>query len=181
MAADTATPAAAGDAPHAGEAQALPRTSPTEQAVTDLLYSYGHGLSWKEKVAYIGVCLTQCAQAETPVEHVIGHGMYIRKMKIPARTVFIGRPHTVGHEVSLLKGAVIVINETGKVQYHAPKTIHTVPGYQMVVYTLTDIECQTVHPNPTYSHDLDALEAAAFESADDMRALGESVARRLLQ
>jgi hypothetical protein len=137
-------------------------------------------LSWKEKVAFVGLRLLQLPQAGTSVEHSFGHGLYIRKMTIPARTVFLGRPHRHGHECTLLSGSVVLITPEGKRQIDAVKTIHTVPGFLMVLYALTDVVGQTVHPNPTDSHDTQALEDDIFESVESMVALGHQVAQGLL-
>lgn len=138
------------------------------------------GLTWKEKVAFVGVTMLGGAHdAPLPVEHSIGRGLYIRKLRIPAGKVFIGRGHKVGHEVTLLSGAVILITEHAQRELGAVKTIHTSPGYHVVCYTLTDIEAQTVHPNPTNSYDLAALEAEIFEPVAALTELGHAVARRL--
>lgn len=137
-------------------------------------------LSWKEKIAYLGVLFEQLPPSACPVEHVLGaHGRYVRKMNIPAGTMFLGREHLHGHECSLLKGSVILITEEGKRQVDAVTTLHTRPGFHMVIYALTDIEAQTVHPNPTNSRDIDALEAEIFGPIDELRRLGLAVQERL--
>lgn len=136
-------------------------------------------LTWKEKIAYLGVQFAKLPQSECPLDHVIGHGLYIRKMSIPANTLFLGREHRHGHEVTLLSGSVILVSPEGRHQIDAPKTIHTRPGYHMVVYTLTDITAQTVHPNPGNSCDLEALELDAFHTADELTELGLIVAGQL--
>lgn len=171
MEADTLTPTA--DGSRQSEGHAVPEKA---LSVWERLPEH---LSWREKVAYLGVGFAEGPQVECPIEHVFGHGLYIRKMKIPAGTLFLGRPHRHGHEVTLLKGSVILITEAGKRQVDATTTVHTSPGYCMVVATLTDIEAQTVHANPGNSEDLDALELDAFEPADSMHELGMRVAGQM--
>lgn len=137
-------------------------------------------LTWKEKIAYLGVqMMSDLPHRDCPVEHVFGHGLYIRKMTIPAGTIFLGREHLKGHAVSLLKGSVILITPDSKQRIDAVTTVHTTPGYHMVVYTLTDIKAQTVHPNPEHSFDVKALEDAIFGPVEELRALGLTVQARL--
>jgi hypothetical protein len=138
-------------------------------------------LSWKEKIAYLGVQF-QKSDLKAPkclVDHLLGHGKYVRTIRIPAHTLFLGREHIRGHEVSLLVGSVILITPEGKKVMEAPITVHTVPGYHMVVYTLTDIEAQSVHANPGDALDAEALESAYFEPADKLYQLGLQVDERL--
>lgn len=132
-------------------------------------------LPWKEKISWIGLKLSEGESSSCPVTHEFGHGLYIRRMHIPARTLFIGRSHIVGHECTLLSGSVIWIWDGGRKQMDAVKTVHTTPGFNMVVYALTDIEAQTVHSNPTNSEDIIALEDGIFEPSHVMRGLGERV------
>jgi hypothetical protein len=137
-------------------------------------------LSWKEKIAYLGVQFKRLPQqSECPVEHIFGHGKYIRHITIPARTLFLGRGHIHGHECTLLSGSVILITPTEKQVKHAVTTVHTTPGYHMVVYALTDVEAQTVHPNPTNSTNAETLEADIFESVDALYQLGIKVEQNL--
>lgn len=49
----------------------------------------------------------------------------------------------------------------------------------MVAYVLTDVVCRTLHPNPTESRDVDAMEADAFEPVGSLVALGECVGERI--
>jgi hypothetical protein len=154
------------------QTQTGPEVIPWDRLPTDL--------SWKEKIAFLGVQFAHVLASECPVEHIIGHGSYIRKMTIPAGTVFLGREHLQGHEVTLLKGSVVLITPETKRQVDAITTLHTTPGFYMVVYTLTDVEAQTVHPNPHNSCDVVALEAQIFGPAEELRQLGLAVEERLL-
>lgn len=137
-------------------------------------------IPWNEKVAWLGVQLESIAADPCPVTHQFGHGLYIRHMHIPARTLFVGRAHLVGHECTLLSGSVLWLRPDGYKRMDAVKTVHTVPGFHMVVYCLTDVEAQTVHENPYNSEDIPTLEDAIFQSSEDMRAMGLSVQARLV-
>jgi hypothetical protein len=129
-------------------------------------------LSWKEKLAYIGVDMLAGPQIEAPVMHFFQPGWYIREMFIPAGTLFIGREHRHGHECQLVKGTVLHITETGRQEITAPFTMHSTPGYQMVLQTLTDVIGRTVHPNVGDARDIDLLEDHIFRTLDEFKALG---------
>lgn len=129
-------------------------------------------LTWKEKLAFIGVDLLSQPQTDTPVMHFFQPGWYIREMYIPADTVFLGREHRLGHECQLVSGTVLHITEQGRREVTAPFTMRSTPGYQMVLQALTDVIGRTVHPNPGNSRDIDALEEDIFRSVDEFKALG---------
>ena len=136
-------------------------------------------LTWKEKLAYIGVELLEQPQVETPVMHFFQPGWYIREMFIPAGTLFIGRGHRHGHECQLLSGTVLHITETERREVTAPFTMHSTPGYQMVLQAITDVLGRTVHPNPGNSRDIDMLEDDIFHSVDEFKMLGHMAHAKL--
>ena len=132
-------------------------------------------LTWTNKVAYLTHQFLKLEQTECPVEHIFEGDKYIREMTIPAGTLFLGRTHRHGHEVQLLKGSVIHVTEHGKFPVDAYHSVHTTPGYNMVAYIVTDVVCRSVHPNPTGSRDIQALEDDAFESVEALNLLGKSI------
>lgn len=136
-------------------------------------------LTWKEKIAYLTHQFLTMEQTECPVEHLFEHQLYVRDMRIPRGTLFLGRAHRHGHVCQLLEGTVIQLTQAGRRIVEAPFEVFTTPGFHMVLYALTDILGRTVHANPTESRDTDALEADIFESVDALRELGASVHARL--
>jgi hypothetical protein len=136
--------------------------------------------SWSDKLAYLTYRFLTMEQTACPVTHHFEPGRYIREMHIPADTLFIGRPHTHGHEVQLISGVVIHLHEGRRILIDKPVSVVTPPGYQMAAYTLTDVVARTVHPNPNESRDVDALENEAFGAVELLRARGEQIARELL-
>jgi len=138
-------------------------------------------LNWNEKLAYLTHQFLTMEQTGCPLKHRFEKGLYIREIEIPAETVIIGRIHRHGHVCQLLKGDLVLIHRGGTREgFRAPSQIMTEPGYQMVVYAVTDVVAQTVHPNPTEERDIDKLEAEIFESREDLLRLGELVNERLL-
>lgn len=137
-------------------------------------------LSWEQKIEYLAHQFMQLPQQETPVEHSFEAGWYIRTMKIPADTFFLGRRHTLGHEVILAAGEVVQITPSGNHHLVAPSTIHSTPGFHAVFYAITDVIGITRHPNPTESRDTLALENAYFEPAELMAERGRLHHERVL-
>jgi hypothetical protein len=142
--------------------------------------SLPRSLTWREKIAWLGLRLSEGPQSPCPIEHTFGHGLYIRRMTIPAGTLFLGRAHLKGHQCALLSGSLIWILPKAKRYIEAPMTVVTEPGFHMVLYALTDVVGQTSHPNPTDSTDVEALEATIFEPAQALRELGMAVDQRLV-
>jgi hypothetical protein len=100
-------------------------------------------------------------------------------MFIPGETLFLGRPHTYGHKCELVSGKVLHITEDAKRIIEAPFSLHTTPGYQMVLYTMSDVVGRTYHPNPTEERDTQKLEDDIFGSVEDLKKLGALVAGRI--
>lgn len=139
------------------------------------------GLTWSDKLAYLTHEFHKLPQLEAPVTHHFEDGLYIREMTIPKDALFIGRPHIHGHECQLAQGRILHITEHARMPLEAPFAIHTTPGYQMVLYALTDVVGRTVHPNPTNSRDIAALELDIFESVELLRERGQEIARTYLE
>jgi hypothetical protein len=138
-------------------------------------------MPWKYKLAYLVHKFSQMPQSECPVEHRFDGDEYIREMRIPAGTLFIGRVHNHGHLVQLVAGDVVNITEVGKQALSAPFEFHSAPGYQAVFYAVTDVVGRTVHKNPLGLTDWKLLEDRDFDSLESLLARGQMVAGKLLE
>jgi hypothetical protein len=136
-------------------------------------------ISWKNKVALLTYETSKLKQTECPVTHIFEPGRYIREMRIPQGTLFFGREHLLGHECQLNEGALTLVAPDGKFTFTGFASIHSKPGFHSVFYTLTDCVCRTVHPNPSDSRDIDALEKTIFGSAQDLIEKGRLVSDSL--
>jgi hypothetical protein len=133
-------------------------------------------LTWKEKVAYVTHQMLKQEQVSAPLVHRFEQGLYIREIRIPAGVLLVGRVHRHGHVCQLLEGSLILVHREGcREALTAPSEILTLPGYQMVLYTVTDVLAQTVHPNPTGERDIQRLEEDIFESAESVKELGAAL------
>lgn len=138
------------------------------------------GLTFKEKLAYLGFKFAEISEGPTcPVTHHFVPGLYIREMFIPAETLFIGRPHTFGHRCELVSGKVLLITEEAKTHLEAPAELWSKPGFMMCLYAKTDVVGRTYHPNPDERRDTEAMESEIFGSIAELVALGEQVRAKI--
>jgi hypothetical protein len=138
----------------------------------------GREISWREKLALLSSEVAEHAQIECPVEHVFADGKYVRRIHIPKGTLFIGRPHRRGHLCRLEAGSLIQFVEGAKIERHPGDSLQTVPGYQVVLYSLSDVIGATVHTD-NGERDIEKLEAEIFEPKTWFTELGVSVKRAL--
>jgi hypothetical protein len=132
------------------------------------------GVTWADKIAYLSYTLRN--DRDCPVTHKFEPGWYVREISIPAQTYFIGRVHVEGHICRLVKGRILHITEEEKIIRNAPFTMHTTKGYQVVLYTYTDVVGCTYHSNPEDFHDIDKLESLIFEPAKSVLDRGKLIA-----
>ena len=137
-------------------------------------------LKWADKLAILTYRFSKLDQSPTPVEHHFEKGLYIRTIRIPADTLFLGRVHTVGHKCELVSGRVMHITEHERRIVEAPFSMVTTPGYQMVLYAFTDVIGRTVHLNEEESRDMAALERDFAEPASALWERGRDLDQRLI-
>jgi hypothetical protein len=138
-------------------------------------------MDWKYKVAYLAHKLHAPDQVEAPVKHVIDGDEYIREVRYPADTIIIGRTHINGHLVQLVSGTVVNVTEAGQQELSGPFEFDSVPGYQVVCYTLTEIVARTVHKNPLGLTDWQQLEDRDFVPAAAILERGKMVEAKLIE
>lgn len=125
-------------------------------------------LSWSDRIALFAYAMSQQPDAKQSdddafkLKHMFRGDWYIREMSLPEGFVFVGRIHKQGHMVKLIDGSVSVRTEHSLIQHFAPDVLHTVPGFQMVVYAHVNIVAQSWHHNPSHCRDIAALENEFF-------------------
>lgn len=121
-------------------------------------------LPWSQAIELCAQKLLTMEQTECKLTHLFEGSLYIREIRIPAETYFIGRIHKEGHVCQLLEGSLVLIHAPGVHEcFSAPSEIVTLPGYQMALYTVTDCVARTLHPNPRQERDPVLLETQFFE------------------
>ena len=101
-------------------------------------------------------CMLDMPQAECPVVHHFGPGLYIREMTAAAGTLIIGHAHKGEHMNILLKGKVRILNELGVPEVlEAPAVFIAKPG-RKIALVLEDMVWQNIYA--TTETDLDKID-----------------------
>lgn len=132
---------------------------------------------WVDKLAYLTWKLSALPQLECPLEHIFDGDTYTREIRLSKGAVLIGRPHLQGHDCRLIEGKVVHITEHMSREVEAPFSMRSTPGYQMVIYALTDVVASTIHPVGE-ERDVQKLEAALFGSLEDLKEKGRIIHER---
>lgn len=97
-------------------------------------------------------------QAECPVVHHFGPGIYIREVTLPAGTLAIGHAQKYDHLNIMITGSVAMVDEDGQTKVLvAPMIFVGKPG-RKVGYVIETCVWQNVYPNPSDERDVDVLE-----------------------
>lgn len=114
-------------------------------------------------------------QADCPVKHHFGPGVYIREVLLPAGTYVIGHRHNSPHVNVMLAGRLTLINNDGThTELTAPQTFVSGAG-RKIAYIHEDVRWQNIYA--TEETDVETLEAQlldksmAYEDAERAKAL----------
>lgn len=103
-------------------------------------------------------------QAECPVTHHFGPGIYIRELRMKAGTFAIGHRQKHQHMNVLLKGKVLMLQNDGTTtEVYAPMTFVGQPGRKMG-YVLEDVVWQNIYA--TKVQDVPTLEDMFLDKSD---------------
>ncbi len=138
-------------------------------------------LSWEEKVALLTYRMSLLPQTAAPVTHTLAPTLYMREMRIRAGTMVVGRKHLKGHTIYLASGSAVLITNEGRVTFRAPSMLTTAAGDYTVACTLEDCLIRTLHPNPSKTLDLQALENEWFGDATEAISHGKHLQEALCQ
>lgn len=118
--------------------------------MNELAYLGGLGVDKAEQL------MLQHPQAECPVIHRYGPGVYIRELHMKAGTFAIGHRQKKDHINLLLQGAVLMVNEDGSTkELRAPLFFIGPPG-RKIGYVLEDMVWQNIYA--TTETDVNKLE-----------------------
>lgn len=103
-------------------------------------------------------------QADAPVVHYFGPGIYIREVTIPAGVLAIGHAQRFEHMNVMLKGRVTMLNDNGTTtELVAPMVFVGRPG-RKIGYVHEDMVWQNIYA--TTETDIEKLEATFLEKSD---------------
>jgi hypothetical protein len=110
--------------------------------------------------------LLSLPQAECPVIHHFGPGVYIREVTIPQGAIAMGHKQRHEHLNIVLKGSVAMIGDDGQVKViSAPAIFVGKPG-RKVGGCIEECTWHNVYPNPDNCRDIEELEARWFDKTD---------------
>lgn len=112
----------------------------------------------------LAVAMLELPQAECPVTHHFGPGVYIRTVSFKAGDFLIGHDHKQPHTVMVLRGRALVLGDS-PIEYVAP-AIFTGGKKKKVVFCLEDCHWSNIFPNPDNERDIDTLEDRYLDKSD---------------
>lgn len=124
-----------------------------------LVETTSRGLTSPAELEKLESHMLQLPQAECPVEHYFGPGVYIREVTLPAGVLAVG--HTQKHSQLnvMISGSVAMLDDAGNVKVlKAPMIFVGKPG-RKVGFVIDTCVWQNVYPNPDDLQDIDALES----------------------
>ena len=102
--------------------------------------------SYDDLVDHIeGACLDTLHQMDLPLTHRITPGLYSREMFAPAGVLITSKIHASEHQFFLMKGKILVVDESGYKVLTAPFTGISEAGVRRVGLVLEDVIWTTVH------------------------------------
>jgi len=130
----------------------------------------------REKVERLERILERFAQAECPVQHHFGPGVYLRTMIIPAGTFATGAVHKTEH-LTIVAGHCLLTTDEGPREFIGYETFLSKPGAKRAIHAIETTIVTTVHV--TDERDPDKLVELLTESkAEEL--LGGSKNRQAL-
>lgn len=103
-------------------------------------------------------------QADCPIVHHFGNGLYIREVTMPAGAYVIGHHHKTEHLNIMLTGRLTILNDDGtKIELEAPQTF-IAPAGRKIAYIHEDVVWQNVFA--TEERDIETLEAMFLDKSD---------------
>jgi hypothetical protein len=110
-----------------------------------------------EQIESLEQAMLQLPQAECPVMHYFGPGIYVREVALPAGTIAIGHSQRFEQLNVVLTGKVAMINEVGDIKEIVAPFIFVGPPGRKVGFVVEDTVWLNVYA--TEERDIDKLEA----------------------
>lgn len=93
-----------------------------------------------------------------PLEHFFGHGTYVRKMSVPAGTLFSGKRHRFDHVIVVVSGVIDVISEDKEERIEGPCIYVAEAGTKKLCLARSEVVWLNVHDNPDNKRDIENIE-----------------------
>lgn len=133
-----------------------------------LVQAANRQLQQAEQISQLEQHMLALPQAECPVVHHFGPGIYVREVTLPAGTLAIGHAQRFEHLNIMLTGAVAILKEDGTTEVlRAPMIFVGKPG-RKVGFVLETCVWQNVYA--TNERDIDKLEAMFLDKSETWQA-----------
>lgn len=99
--------------------------------MTELELTISDGKPLYKKIEEIEKAMLDLPQADCPVTHSFGPGVYLREVRLPEGALVIGHHHKNPHTNILMKGRLTFFSENGPVELKAPMVIPGKPGRKL--------------------------------------------------
>lgn len=101
--------------------------------------------------------LSMLPAAELPLTHIFTEGIYVRKIFVPAGTLFTTVHHNTEHPFILISGTINIVSNKGPSNITGPFMGITSKGTRRIVHAITDVIYLTIHANPDNLTDPDEM------------------------
>mgnify|MGYP006921285852 CR=1 FL=1 len=133
-----------------------------------LVQAANRQLQQAEQVSQLEQHMLALPQAECPVVHHFGPGIYVREVTLPAGTLAIGHAQRFEHLNIMLTGAVAILKDDGTTEVlRAPMIFVGKPG-RKVGFVIETCVWQNVYA--TEERDIDKLEATFLDKSETWQA-----------
>lgn len=118
-----------------------------------------------EKIDRLEAALSQLPQLDHQIAHFFTPGMYLRRIIMPAGSIYTSKIHKTRHPYFVMRGLVSVRREDGTWEHIvAPHFGITEPGTRRVLAVHEETEWYTAHA--TEETDLEKIEEQVIEKHD---------------
>lgn len=135
-------------------------------------------LPFEERVDDLAKFMLQLPQAECPVIHRFGPGLYIRELSAPKGAMLIGHRQRFDHMNVMLKGKVDVIADDGTVETLEAPLVFVGKAGRKVGYVTEDMVWQNIYA--TTETDIEKLEEMLFDKSEYWNEHKEQEKQKLL-
>jgi len=102
-----------------------------------------------------------------PLKHSFAEGLYVREITVPAGLLSVTKIHKYSHVTVLLKGTILVYEESGPKKIEAPALFITPAMTKRAIYHVTEVVLTTIHSNPDNEEDIDQIEERVIAKSFD--------------
>jgi hypothetical protein len=122
--------------------------------------------------------LLSASQAECPVVHHFGPGVYVREVTIPAGALAMGHKQRFEVLNIVLKGSVAIIDDGSVKVISAPTIFVGKPGRKLG-YCIEECVWQNVYANPDNERDIETLEERYLDKSEFYRSFQKTYIEEL--